>query len=65
MNSTLVQEALRELEKLPLEAQNAIATRWLEELKDEHKWATSFSETTDEQWDKLAESVRKDLSRCS
>ncbi|MCA9837117.1 MAG: hypothetical protein KC422_09380 [Trueperaceae bacterium] len=62
MASTLLQQAIQELEKLPLEAQNAIAARWLEELKDERQWELSFASTTDEQWDKLAQSVRKDIA---
>jgi hypothetical protein len=31
----LLKQAISKLEKLPLEDRNAIAARWLEELKDE------------------------------
>lgn len=46
-----------ELEKLPDDLQDAIATRLLAELKDEQAWATKFESTTDEQWGRLAAMV--------
>ena len=61
MNS-LIKQALSELEKLSAEDQTAIAARWLEELKAERIWADKFSHTTDEQWDKLANLVRRDIA---
>ena len=62
MNSTLLQQAISELEKLPAEDQNALATRWLAEIKDEQLWANSFAATTDEQWDKLADLVKREIA---
>jgi hypothetical protein len=43
-----------EIEKLPAEVQDAIATRLLAEVADEQAWAARFAATTDEQWDRLA-----------
>jgi hypothetical protein len=58
----LLKQAVSELEKLSEEDQNAIATRWLEEIKDEQAWTTRFDATADEQWDRLAASVRRDIA---
>ena len=60
--SSLIKQALSELEKLPPEDQNAVAARWLGELRDEQLWAEKFSNTTDEQWDKLAAIVKQDIA---
>ncbi|MBE9237593.1 hypothetical protein IQ227_16565 [Anabaena aphanizomenioides LEGE 00250] len=42
----LLQRAIAEIEKLPAEEQNAIATRLLDELKDEQGWKIRFAATT-------------------
>ncbi|WP_013322470.1 hypothetical protein [Gloeothece verrucosa] len=56
----LLRRAIAEIEKLPDDQQNAIATRLLAELKDEQVWETRFKATTDEQWNRLAAMVRQD-----
>ena len=43
----------------PADAQDAIATRLLAEAAAEQAWATRFAATTDVQWDRIAESVRR------
>lgn len=58
----LLQKAIAELEKLPPEQQDAIATRFLEELQDDRKWSTRFAATTDEQWDRIAEMVHREIT---
>ena len=58
----LLQRAIAELEKLPPETQDAIATRILADLTDEGAWAARFAATSDEQWDHLAEKVRRDIA---
>lgn len=58
----LLQRAIAEIEKLPPEEQNAIATRLLGELKDEQNWQIRFQSTTDHQWDNLAEMVREEIA---
>ncbi len=63
MSNALLQKAISEFEKLSVDDQNAVAARWLEELKDEQIWAEKFAATTDEQWDKLADLVRKDIAK--
>lgn len=60
--SELLQRAIAELEKLPEDEQNAIAARLLAELEDEQAWAAQFDATTDEQWDRMAASVRREIS---
>ncbi len=58
----LLCQAIAELEKLPDDQQDAIATRLLAELKGEQAWATRFEATTDQQWDKLAAMVRQEIT---
>ncbi|WP_347276821.1 MULTISPECIES: hypothetical protein [Cyanophyceae] len=52
---------MAELEKLPQEEQDAIATRLLAELEDERAWKVRFESTTNEQWDRLAQMVRQEI----
>lgn len=60
--SELLQRAIAVLEKLPEDAQNAIAVRLLAEVEDEQAWAASFEATTDAQWDRLAASARQEIA---
>lgn len=60
--TSLLQRALAEAEKLPAEDQDAIASRLLEEVEDEKRWAASFAATSDEQWARLAEQMRADIA---
>ena len=62
MSNALLQKAISEFEKLPLEDQNLVAARWLAELKDEQIWAEKFAATTDEQWAELAALVNRDIA---
>lgn len=57
----LLRQVLAEIEKLPAEQQDAIATRLLVELKDEQAWEKRFAATTNDQWDKLAKMVRQEI----
>jgi len=56
--TALLEQAMAAIEKLPADAQDAIATRLLAEVADEHAWAGRFEATTDAQWDRIATSVR-------
>jgi hypothetical protein len=58
----LLQQVIAQIEKLPLDRQDAIAAICMAELQDEQKWETSFESTTDEQWDRMAEMVRKEIA---
>lgn len=58
----LLQRVIAQLEKLPEEEQDAIATRLLAELEDERAWKVRFESTTNEQWDKLAKMVRQEIA---
>ncbi len=58
----LLQRVIAEIEKLPEDQQNAIATRLLADLEDEQAWVTRFKATTDRQWDSLAEMVRQEIA---
>lgn len=58
----LLQKAIAEIKKLSPEQQDAIASRFLEELQDEQKWSTRFTSTTDEQWNRMAQMVRQEIN---
>lgn len=58
----LLQQVIAQIEKLPLDRQDAIAAICMAELQDEQKWETRFESTTDEQWDRMAEMVRQEIS---
>ena len=57
----LLQRVIAELEKLPEDEQDAIATRLIAELEDERAWKVRFESTTNEQWDRLAQMVRQEI----
>jgi hypothetical protein len=58
----LLRRVISEIEKLPDDQQDAIASRLLSELADEQAWASRFQATTDEQWDRLASRVRQEIT---
>ncbi len=58
----LLQQAIAQIEKLLPDQQDAIASRLLAELQDEHKWETSFATMTDDQWDQMAAMVRQEIA---
>jgi hypothetical protein len=60
--TTLLQRAIAEAEKLPIEDQDAIASRLLAEVEDERQWAARFAATSDDQWDRIVEEVRRDVA---
>lgn len=57
----LLQKAIEKIEKLPIDEQNAIVSRWLAELEDEQAWKSRFEATTDSQWDRLAAMARQEI----
>lgn len=57
----LLQEAINKIQELSPEQQDAIASRILDDLEDEQKWEYLFTNTTDEQWAKMAEKVKQDI----
>jgi uncharacterized membrane protein len=57
----LLQQAISAIQQLPIEQQNAIASRFLAEIQDEKAWQTRFDSTTDRQWDNLAAMVRQEI----
>jgi hypothetical protein len=60
--TTLLQRAVAEAEKLSIEDQDAIASRLLAEIEDERRWSAQFAATTDDQWDRMATEVRKEIA---
>ena len=58
----LLQQAITQIQQLPPDQQDAIATRFLAELQDEQKWETRFAATTDDQWDQMAAMVRQEIA---
>ena len=58
----LLEQAVAEIEKLPEDAQDAIAARLLADLADEKEWAGRFSATTAAQWERMAALVRQEIA---
>lgn len=58
----LLRRAIAQIEKLPDEQQDAIALKLLNELEDEQAWRTRFEATTDQQWDRLAATIRQEIA---
>jgi len=58
----LLQQVISEIQKLPADQQDAIASRLMAELKDEQRWSEQFESTTSEQWNRLADIVRQEIT---
>jgi hypothetical protein len=58
----LLQRAIAAIEQLPADVQDAIAARFLAEIDDEEAWAARFEATTDAQWDRLTDNVRRAIA---
>ena len=58
----LLEEMISQIQQLSLEEQDAIASRFLDELQDEQKWKSRFTTTTDDQWDEMAAMVRQEIA---
>jgi hypothetical protein len=59
---SLLQQAIAEIEKLPAEGQDAIATRIMADLADERAWEDRFNATSDEQWERLTQAARREIT---
>ena len=60
--SQLLRQAITEIEKLPASEQDSVASRILAELADDQTWAAKFAATTEQQWDHLAQSARREIA---
>ncbi len=58
----LLQQVIAQIQQLPPEQQDAIASRFLAELQDEQEWESRFTTTTDDQWDRMAAMVRQEIA---
>jgi hypothetical protein len=58
----LLRQAITQIEKLPATEQDSVAARILAELADDQAWAAKFAATTDDQWDRLTESARREIA---
>lgn len=58
----LLQRAIAEIEKLPDDAQDAMAERILAELADEQAWTERFEATSAEQWRRLAGLAQEEIA---
>ena len=58
----LLEQVVSEIQKLPQDQRDAIAARIIADLKDEQAWTERFVATTDEEWDRLAESARREIA---
>ena len=50
------------IEKLPPDEQDAVSERIAAELTDDAEWDARFDATTEEQWDKMEEMVRREIA---
>jgi hypothetical protein len=58
----LLERVIAQLKTLPADEQDAIAARLLAEMEDEQMWKAQFEATIDDQWDRMAEMVRKEIA---
>ena len=58
----LLERVIAQLKTLSADEQDAIAARLLAELEDEQVWKAQFESTTDNQWDRIAEMVRQEIT---
>jgi hypothetical protein len=58
----LLQQALAEIEKLPVDTQDAVAARILSDLADDTAWTASFEATSAEQWNRLADLTYQEIA---
>jgi predicted PurR-regulated permease PerM len=58
----LLRQAIAQIQQLPPDQQDAIASQFLAELQDIQKWESQFAATTDEQWDQMAAMVRQEIA---
>jgi hypothetical protein len=58
----LLRHALAEIEKLPADTQNAVATRILDDLADDQAWEARFKATSAEQWNRLTVMARQEIA---
>jgi hypothetical protein len=59
--TVLLEKAIEEAKKSPPETQDAIAAFILAELQDEKNWQQAFRNTSEEQWDRIADMVRAEI----
>lgn len=60
--TALLQKVIAQVEALPEETQNALASDWLEALESERKWDELFAKTTDDQWRAMVDGVKADIA---
>ena len=58
----LLEQAISQIQQLPPDQQDAIASRFLAECQDEQQWTNQFAETSDDQWDQMAAMVRQEIA---
>ena len=58
----LLRDVFSQLQQLPDDQQDAIASRLLIELNDDLRWEKNFAKTSDAQWEKMASMVRQEIS---
>ena len=61
MTETL-EKAIAKAKMAPASVQDALGEYILAELEDEARWQTAFDQTTDAQWERMAEKVRKEIA---
>jgi hypothetical protein len=61
MMTELLRDLFSQLEQLPDDQQDAIASRLLTELNDDLRWEKNFEKTSETQWEKMAITVRQEI----
>ncbi|MGK7883080.1 MAG: hypothetical protein AB4057_00450 [Crocosphaera sp.] len=59
----LLEKVITELKKLPPDQQDAIASRWMDELKDEFQWQETLEQPQSSFLDELAKKALNESSQ--
>ncbi|MDJ0660600.1 MAG: hypothetical protein QNJ42_14090 [Crocosphaera sp.] len=59
----LLEKVITELKKLPPDQQDAIASRWMDELKDEQQWQETLEQPQSSFLDELAKKALNESSQ--
>ena len=57
----LLKKAIEKAKSLPEDKQNLVATAMLEEIDADKRWDELFAQTTDKQWQAMADKVQQDI----
>jgi hypothetical protein len=58
----LLERAIAQLKTLPSNEQDSLAAILLTEMESERIWKDKFESTTDDQWQRMADMVRREIA---